>query len=245
MGTATMTAVLGAALDLVLPRDCAGCGQPGPTLCPACRDELAGSALDETGPVAPVPVPAEWPGCSGTLRYEGVSARVMKAFKDDGRRDLTDPLARLLADAVGRELMRHPAGGGPVLLVPVPSDPSAVRRRGDRPTLVLVRRVAHLLGPEVEPAPVLTMARRTADQAGLGRQARQDNLKGAMRVRTPESVRGRPCVLVDDVLTSGATLGEGRRALRAAGAASVGMAVCMVTPRRSPPPALPFRRPAD
>ena len=66
-----------------------------------------------------------------------------------------------------------------------------------------------------------------------------------MSVPRPDDVAGRACLLVDDVLTSGATLAEGRRTLLAAGASRVGMAVCMVTPRRSAAPALPFPCPTD
>lgn len=238
--------ILAAALDLVLPRTCAGCDRPGEPICTTCRADLAALALERLAPVAPHPAPSGWPGCSGTIRYEGVSARLMKAFKDGGRRDLADPLARLLADAVASEVgALATRTTGPVLLVPIPSAPAAVRERGERPTRVLARRVARELGPGVVVAPLLSMTRSTVDQAGLGRAERQDNLRGAMRVRRPEQVAGRACVLLDDVLTSGATLSEGRRALCAAGAARVGMAVCMVTPRRSIGASLPFRRPAD
>ena len=87
---------------------------------------------------------------------------------------------------------------------------------------------------------MLRMERGTADQAGLGREARLANLSGAMSVPRPALVRGRRCVLVDDVLTSGATLTEGRRALLAAGADRVDLAVAMVTVRRSPGHGLPF-----
>lgn len=252
MSDVTFRGLLAAAADLVLAHTCAGCGIPGAAICERCRQELAALALTELGAVAPSPIPPGWPGCTGTLRYEGVSARLMKAFKDGDRRDLADPLGRLLADAVRRELASphcahdHTSDGrSAVLLVPIPSSPAAVRHRGDRPTLILTRRVVRILGPGVAAAPVLSMARGTADQAALGRSARQDNLRSAMRVNHPEAVRERECVLVDDVLTSGATLAEGRRALLAAGAARVGMAVCMVTPRRSPRRALPFLRPAD
>lgn len=247
MAVAGVRQAMAAAVDLVLPGTCAGCDAPGSSLCGPCRAELADLALADTGRVAPVPPPDGWPGCTGTLRYEGMSARVMKAFKDGDRLDLVDLLGRLLTDAVRREVTAPPFDPGrrPVLLVPIPSAPAAVRRRGHRPTQLLARRAARALGPGVSVAPVLTMSRRTQDQAGLDREHRLDNLRDAMRVRSERTVLGRDCVLVDDVLTSGATLGEGRRALLTAGAAHVGMAVCMVTPRRSPALDLPFRRSAD
>ena len=238
--------VLGAALDLVLPQTCAACGLPGGPICLSCREVLAGLALDELGLLAPSPEPADWPGCTGTLRYEGRSAALMTAFKDGGRRDLTDPLGRLLADAVHRALrLQSFVRSEPVLLVPIPSSPQSIRRRGDRPMLLLAQRAAWVLGPRVVTAPALSMARGTQDQAGLDRRRRQINLHGALRVPHAEDVHRRQCLLVDDVLTSGATLAEGRRALVAAGAAGVGMAVCMVTPRRAPEHVLPFRPAAD
>lgn len=242
MDGALISRVLSSAVGLVLPLSCAGCSRPGPSICPSCRAELAGLALPQLGTVAPSPIPPGWPGCTGTLRYAGVSARLMKSFKDGGRRDLTGPLARLLADSVGRAVTAVPHMGlhQPILLVPIPSSPAAVRLRGDRPMLVLTRRVATILGPAVAVAPALSMAHGTADQAGLDRAGRQTNLRSAMRVRQVERVQGRDCVLVDDVLTSGATLSEGQRALQAAGARRVGMAVCMVTQRRSAALALPL-----
>lgn len=236
---------LRAAADLVLPTMCAGCDTSGQRLCGSCRERLAALALPEV-PVAPTPAPHGWPGCNGTVRYAGVSARLAKAFKDGERRDLVEPLARLLAEAV-RRTVATPAfatSGVPVLIVPIPSAPAATRRRGDWPMLLLVRRVTRMLGPRTIAFPALRMAGGTADQAGLNRVQRQENLAGTMRVPRPERVHGRPCVLVDDVLTSGATLSEGRRALLGVGAEPVGLAVAMVTTRRSSP-GLPFPPPAD
>lgn len=241
MGVRSLGSALAAACDLVLPRSCAGCDRPGPALCGECRFAVSRLALPTLGPVSPQPVPPGWPGCTGAVRYEGVTARLARAFKDGDRRDLAEPLGRLLADAVRRA---PTAGEGtaedPVLLVPVPSSPAAVRRRGDRPTLLLAREAARVIGPGVRVHPALRMGRGTADQAGLDRAARVANLSGAMAVSRPSLVRGRRCVLVDDVLTSGATLTEGRRALLAAGADRVDLAVALVTVRRSPPPGLPF-----
>lgn len=237
MGVTSLGAALAAAGDLVLPRTCAGCDGPGPAVCPGCRDEVARLALPALGPVAPRPVPPGWPGCTGTVQYAGVTARLARAFKDEDRRDLADPIGRLLADAVARAV---PSTGGEVLVVPVPSAPAAIRRRGDQPTLLLARKATRLLAPGFRARPVLRMARGTADQAGLDRVARQTNLSGAMTVSHPSVIRGRRCVLVDDVLTSGATLTEGRRALLEAGAARVDLAVAMVTVRRSVGFGLPF-----
>lgn len=239
MVTVHLGSVLAAAGDLVLPRSCAGCGRPGAAVCVGCRRALCDLAVPVLGPVAPSPVPPGWPGCHATLRYEGVAARLARAFKDEDRRDLADVLARLLADAVRRAAPLGPPGSG-VLVVPVPSSPAAIRRRGDRPMLQLAGRAARLLGPGASVEPALRVRRGTADQAGLGRAARLANLDGAMTVHRPHRVRGRRVVLVDDVLTSGATLTEGRRALLEGGAARVDLAVAMVTPRRSPPRGLPF-----
>lgn len=243
MVSVRLGSVLAAAGDLVLPRSCAGCDRPGAAVCTGCRRALCDLAVPTPGPVAPRPVPEGWPGCHATLRYEGVAARLARAFKDEDRRDLGDVLARLLADAVRRAAQQGGPGG--VLVVPVPSSPAAIRRRGDQPMLQLAGRAVHLLGPGAAVEAGLRVRRGTADQAGLDRAARLANLDRAMTVRRPRRVHWRRIVLVDDVLTSGATLTEGRRALLEAGAARVDLAVAMVTPRRSPTSGLPFRSRAD
>ena len=244
MDPVALRSCLAAAGDLVLASTCAGCDVPGERLCRDCREELIALALPD-GPTAPDPLPPGWPGCVGTVSYAGVAARLARSFKDGERRDLAQPLARLLADAVARTVAARACGAGAILLVPTPSSPAAIRRRGDWPMLLLARRAARLLGPGASAVPALRMARGTADQSGLNRADRQANLAGAMRVSRPERVRGARCVLVDDVLTSGATLSEGRRALLAAGAGSVALSVVMVTTRRSASTGLSFIPPAD
>lgn len=228
--------MLSEALDLVLPPRCAGCAELAAPLCAGCRQLLAGLARDPASQVHPWPPPPGWPGCTAALTYEGLAARLVTEYKDGGRRDLAAVLAVPLAHAlrVARDGLGDPAG---VVVVAVPSSPAARRARGDRPVADLVARAAAALDP---PAPVrspLRVGRRVADQAGLGAAARRANLHGALGpTRRGPAVAGRPCLVVDDVVTSGATLAEARRALLALGASEVALAALAATPRRIGPP---------
>lgn len=118
----------------------------------------------------------------------------------------------------------------PLTLVPMPSRRKAVRERGEDTTARLARSAARALreaGVPAQATPVLCHARSVADQAGLTREQRRANLAGALRARrSAAAVVGTrsDVVIVDDISTSGASLAEAARALRAAGVPVLGAA---------------------
>ncbi|WP_092862620.1 ComF family protein [Quadrisphaera sp. DSM 44207] len=223
-----------ALLAVVLPVACAGCGAPDVVLCRACRRPLRAGP----GEVAPRARPPA-PGCPPTwaaAAYEGPVREAVVAFKDGGRSDVLRWLGPALARAATAALEAGPAGA-PWVLVPVPSARASVRRRGRDVVADLAGAAAARMradGQDVRVAPLLRPARALHDQAGLDAAARALNLAGAHALRRGRSAAGLRCVLVDDVVTTGATLAEGARALRAAGAAQVHAAVVAATPRRVP-----------
>lgn len=235
---------LRALTDLALPVGCAACGRPDHLLCPACEADVAAS-LWPSGPraVRPRPVPRGLPPVHSAGRYAGSLAAVVTAYKDDGRRDCTGLLGGLLAGSLDAAVVGCPEvvarwrrGDGPVLVVPVPSSAAARRRRGDAPLRALAERAVTGFDPtEAVLADALRARRRVADQAGLGARERAVNLEHAMAVRPRWGavVDGAACVVVDDVLTTGSTLVEAARALRAAGATVVVAATICATQRRS------------
>jgi predicted amidophosphoribosyltransferase len=200
--------------DLVLPRTCLGCGAPGELLCRDCVPPRHALRVPMTGP----PVFA-------ATAYAGTARAALLAYKERGRRDLAAPLADLLAVAVRAV---PGARGEDVSLVPVPSSRAAARRRGGDHMRRLARAVARRVG--VPAAASLRLTRTVRDSAGLGRAGRTDNLAGALAATRPHG--GNVAVLLDDIVTTGATAREASRALRAAGWTVLGAAVVAATPRR-------------
>ncbi|MFG2604223.1 ComF family protein [Streptomyces sp. NPDC048514] len=207
--------------DLVLPAQCAGCEAPRTLLCPRCRAALHGTAPRR---VRPVPEPAGLPVVHAAAPYADEVRTLLLAHKERGALALAGALGTALAGAVRAGLHRREGAAGaqvrgPVLLVPVPSAPWAVRARGHDP----VRRTAlaaagelRRTGTPARVAAVLRQRRAVADQAGLDARRRLENLAGALEV-TPGGGRllgaGR-VVLVDDLITTGASLAEAARAVR-------------------------------
>ncbi|MGW6536346.1 ComF family protein [Streptomyces sp. NPDC055011] len=208
---------------LVLPVACEGCGTPRAGLCTRCAGVLAGDGGSGGGGgvgapprVRPAPEPVGLPVVHAALPYEGVVRNLLIAHKERGALGLARGLGEALARAV--EAAVGDSGSGPLLLVPVPSSRRSVRARGHDPTRRVALAAAARLrrsGRSARVVPVLRQRRAVADQAGLGARGRWVNLAGALEV-VPGG--GRPLangrvVLVDDLMTTGATLAEAARAL--------------------------------
>ncbi len=227
---AGLRSVGAALLDLVLDGGCAGCSRPGAALCPACRAGLAAPARLAW----PIPSPPSLPEPWAVTSYDGAVRAAVIAHKEDGR----VALARHLGIALARSVLAGQADIGAVglTLVPVPSRRSAVRARGHDPTRRLARVAAQTLrrdGHDVRVLPVVRVGRRLTDQAGLDAASRAANLAGALVVpgRLAALVAGSTVVVVDDVITTGASAAETARALDAAGAAVARVAVVAATTR--------------
>lgn len=233
---ATTTALAGALrglVDLVLPVRCAGCDAGGTALCPDCTAPLLAAAH----PHLPDPAPSGLPHVWSVAAYAGPVRAALVAHKEHGRSALGDPLGEALARSV-LAVAGPVRPGRQLALVPAPSRPAAVRERGQDPTLRLARRAAARLrarGVPLTLLPVLRVRPGLRDQAGLSAPERAANLGGAHRVpaRFVPLVAGRDVVLVDDVVTTGVTLAEAARALRAAGAVVLGAATVAATQRRA------------
>ena len=146
---------------------------------------------------------------------------------------LARPLGRLVASGLGTLLGGHREEGQRegVYLVSAPSRRTAVRGRGHDHARRLARAAADSCPGSVSDGPVLRWQRSVADQGGLGAEGRAANMVGAMRAGRVRRA-GASVVVVDDIVTTGATLDEARRALEAAGCHVVGAAVvASVSPR--------------
>ena len=200
-------------LDLILPLECGGCGAPSTRWCEACAVELS-VAADQPHVVNPridpqVPVFA-------LGRYDGARRRAILAMKEHGRGDLVAPLARALAVGVHR-LLTWGMLETPLTIVPAPTRRSAARRRGGDPVTGLARLSAAALGgrPDIVVVPALRMKALARDSVGLGTAARERNIAGRVLLRGQRP--SAEVVIVDDIVTTGATAGESVRVLQSAG----------------------------
>ncbi|MGY2004933.1 ComF family protein [Blastococcus sp. SYSU DS1024] len=228
--------VLSALADLVLPRCCAGCGIPGAALCVRCAGLLAVPHL-----ASPRRFPAGFPPTVAAAVYAGPVRPVVNAFKEHGRAELAAPLGTALALAVAAVRLGV-AGESPLLLVPVPASRAALRSRGRDHVRELTRRaVAELraAGVAADEGRVLRRRGRVRDSSGLSAAERRANLAGTFELTGPRRPAGALVVLVDDVVTTGATLTEAARVLGAAPgpAGAVVAAVVAATPRAPAGPA--------
>lgn len=209
------------AIDTVYPPRCAGCGRRGWWVCNEClprAQALARPWCDRCG----APVNAE-DGCAGlhpALRvvrsavwYEGWPRKAITQFKYEGESARARHLAELLVPMVDD----FPADA---MLTPVPLHRRRERDRGYNQAAFLAEALARPTGRHT--SQVLARAEETRQQVGLAAEQRRANVLGAFAIREGADARGRSFVLIDDVMTTGATLGECAAVLDRAGAAFVG-----------------------
>lgn len=207
--------------DLAVGRRCLDCEVIGAPWCDRC---LAGvvQVHRRTTPSGAAVVAAS--------HYRGSVQSAVIAHKEYGHLALAQPLGRLLAAAVvagrvgGQQQNLRP------LILPIPSTRAASRSRGQDHARRLARSAGGVLALPTDS--VLAWSRRVYDQAGLSATKRRANVRGAMRARPPR-VQGTVAWIVDDVMTTGATLDEGVRSLTAAGWLVAGVAVVAAVDARS------------
>jgi ComF family protein len=222
--------LLVAAGDLFLGAACHGCGESSWGICPRCRAAVSSHGCYRT---RPEPCPDGFPITVTTGPYDAIMRRLISAHKERGALGLTPFLAGRLSAAVVMIAAVAETGSRPIVLVPVPSARSAVRRRGFDATSAMAAAAARRLrgDRDVRAGRLLTQLRRVQDQAGLGAAEREANLRGGFRA-TRSAPDAALVIIVDDVVTTGASLSEAARALRVAGVPVLAAATIAATERR-------------
>jgi predicted amidophosphoribosyltransferase len=200
-------------LDLILPLQCGGCGAPSTRWCDACALELSVPA-DKPHVVNPRVDPQVPVFALG--RYAGARRQAILAMKEHGRGDLVAPLSWALAVGVHRLLVWGMVET-PLTIVPAPTRRSAARRRGGDPVNRMARMAVTAIAGrrDITVVQALRMKALTRDSVGLGTAARERNIAGRVLLR---GARPRTeVVLVDDIVTTGATARESVKILHAAG----------------------------
>jgi predicted amidophosphoribosyltransferase len=196
-------------LDVIFPSRCAVCDVPGPNLCQGCDFVLEPKPhAFQRGKVV---------GLAATS-YSAEVSKLLVAFKDRGQFALARELGELMEPLVD-ELLQMP---GILYLIPAPSRIQNFAKRGFQPSLLLARQLANRV-PNARVLNCLQLGSKVLDQVGLSSAERFANLAGSMRLN--QSVQGKSVFLVDDVVTTGATISEAWQTAALGGAIVLGALV--------------------
>ena len=208
---------MAALLDLILPPACAGCGRSGALLCPACLASFTPASRSEDRFVAPdaaIVVGDALVLAVAAFAHAGPMRRALAALKYSGASRLAPILGRAAATALAPLL----AVSGPAVLVPVPVHRERQRSRGYNQAELIARALARTTGLPIRD--LLERVRPTTKQHRLDRAARLANLRGAFASRRG-TAQPNAVILVDDIITTTATLEACASVLREAGVEAV------------------------
>ena len=200
-------------LDLIYPKRCPGCHKPAVSICESCKifwEKPPISIKLNKNSVSVLSV-------FSVAQYRNEVRAILLAYKEDGEREAGKVLTEALLQA-RRGIINHSV----CVFVPIPSNPKSVRRRGRDFMLDLCNQVAIQSGDKV--LSIMKVKRDVQDQSKLNERERSQNLVGAFDC-TPKNLKllvKFPIILVDDLLTTGATLREAQRALRQRGVIPIG-----------------------
>jgi len=207
-------------LNLLLPTPCCGCKRLGVILCENCHDALVGAPRKVVrGNLA------GWAFCD----FGDQVSKVLHAFKEDGQTRVSATLAAKMSPLLANFSLAE-LDAKSVVLVSVPSRSSSFVKRGFVPAQVLAKQLAKQSG--LRSVAALKFFRPVDDQAGLGLSDRRTNLVESMRAKF--SLQGYVVLIIDDIVTTGATILEARRALEKAGAQVVGFLAFAETILKTP-----------
>ena len=221
-----MARALAELIDAVLPTTCISCGTLGPHICLDCRPRFVFSNHS---------VQREQLSGVAAIHLDEPARQLLAALKDQGRTAALGEVVTPLVAAIRHGFERNLAPGsslGLPRLVAIPTSKRSRRKRGFDLSAMLVRRAARQLGVQVDFG--LRYSRQPLDQRRLDQNQRQTNLEGSMRFTL--SAGGAPLILIDDVVTTGATLREASRAIEAVGGNLLGFSVFAETRLRRDSP---------
>ena len=191
--------------QIVFPTRCYGCNALGVSICTSCRREWIPHYYRTRIDALNV---------HSAMLYTPTASKIILAAKENGLQGADD----LLITAIIHVLNKARLEGGYFTLVPIPSSKSAIRRRGESFLHPILDKLVELQkqknGVRWRWKDHLIHQKSVRDQSELSYSARQNNMAGAFKVRSDELIEARPILLIDDVVTTGATLDSAVRALR-------------------------------
>lgn len=206
--------------QLIFPTRCYGCNRLGISICTECRSEWIPHYYKTQVPQLKV---------HSALLYTPTASKILLAAKESSIQGAED----LLISAITHVLRKAKLNSQFFQLVPIPSSRASQRRRGRSFIVEITKKISREVDIPVNDC--LYISRRVADQSGLTRDQRKSNLEGAFSVKPGAVLRG-DLILIDDVVTTGATLSEAARALNSQGFHALGtvsaVTACVAQPLR-------------